>query len=596
MVLPVLPDPAMHSVYLWDPGDLARRYLPGVLPPALVHYVGPPAAYLRWGTRPGFLVPARIAYLAFGVLPGFLVTRYLFALVAVVPAYVLGKRLHGAPVGALAVVLVLSSPVVVTAWGTDFPDSAAVSYLLGGIACLAMPAAGRSARRWWALAAAALLSLAVWSLASTAVLVVVAVTVSAAVTTRHDGRRAAAGRLALLAAGAVVTTTVLAAGSWVVLGRFDFVVPSVQAVLFLATPAQAALWHSTNWRWAPNDAYLLVLPSVAAAWCVLAARRGAAPAAWTVGLTGAAQLVVAAAGQFAGHLQLLEEHYISSPLWAASTLGLALVLAELTRPLATLRTLRWAPAALVVGVALVSEAAPAVPAFGWLPWGALLAAAVVAAAVLAPRLRLRAPAGVAIAARSLGLATTVVASVLVLTVAPSPAQAQLPGTVFDPPTGYDHALGGSSTVAIEDYRLEAEVRRLVPNATYRGEQLVTCLAASSPPGTNQSGTGSGGTGRFGMQLIGLFHTSINALPSSCPDISAAAIAEIRARNVAQLVAMDPTGSHPTGFRPLDVGELLSRLAPLHPRLARFADLRSGSQMVQVAVVDFPAAAGPDHRP
>ena len=119
---PGLPDPTMHSVYLWDPSDLVRRYKPSVLSASLRHYIGPPAAYFRWGTRPGFLVPGRLAYLAFGPVRGFLALRYVLALIAIVPTYQLGKRCYGAPVGALGVCLVLASPVVITTWGTDFPE------------------------------------------------------------------------------------------------------------------------------------------------------------------------------------------------------------------------------------------------------------------------------------------------------------------------------------------------------------------------------------------------------------------------------------------------------------------------------------------
>ena len=40
------------------------------------------------------------------------------------------------------VVALLSSPVVITAWGTDYPNSAVVSYIAGAVACLAMPCSG----------------------------------------------------------------------------------------------------------------------------------------------------------------------------------------------------------------------------------------------------------------------------------------------------------------------------------------------------------------------------------------------------------------------------------------------------------------------
>jgi hypothetical protein len=51
-----------------------------------------------------------------------------------------------------------------------------------------------------------------------------------------------------------------------------------------------------------------------------------------------------------------------------------------------------------------------------------------------------------------------------------------------------------------------------------------------------------------------------------------------------------------GREGLDLPVLTQHLAPLHPRLARFANLHSGTQSVQVAVIDFPAAEGPQHHP
>lgn len=568
MAAPVLPDPAMHSVYLWDPGDLARRYAPPALPAHLRNYIGPPAAYFRWATRPGFLVPGRLAYLAFGTVPGFLVFRYVLALIATVPAYVLGKRSYGVGVGALAVCLVLASPVVVTAWGTDFPDSAAVSYMLGGLACLIMPAQRSAPRRRWQLAAAVLLTAGVWSLATTGLLVAVAVVVVGLQTAVRQGWGAALAALLALATGAVATTIALAVGSWLVLGRFDYVIPTIQAALFLATPAQTAVWHSTNWRWALGDAYLLVLPATCLAWAMLAVRRRIPSPAVTIGIIAAFQLAVAAAGQFGGRLQLLEEHYLSSPLWAASLLTLTFVIAELTRSLTRHRLARWLPAVSVIGVALLFEAAPPVPALGWLPWGVALAAAVVALAATVAFLPRR------LAATGTAATITILGAIMVLTVAPNPPAAALPGTVFDPPTGYQGALGGSSLTAVDDYRLEAAVRRVVPNATYQGEQLVDCLPHPSSLGT---------------QLIGLFHTSINVLPDPCATVGPLARAEIRSRNVAQLVAM-------TSNERLDVAALMQRLAQLHPRLVRFASLHSGTESVQVAVIDFPAAHGPQYHP
>jgi MFS family permease len=471
-------------------------------------------------------------------------------------------------VGALAVCLVLASPVVVTAWGADFPDSAAISYILGGLACLVMPTQRSAAKRRWQVAAAVLLTAAVWSLATTALLVAAAVVVVAVRTAVRRGLVAMLADLLWLAIGAVATTIALGVGSWLVLGRFDYVVPTIQAVLFLATPAQTALWRSTNWRWALGDAYLLVLPATCVAWAMLAVRRRVPSPAVAIGIIASLQLAVAAAGQFGGSMQLLEEHYLSSPLWAASLLSLTVVIAELTRALTAHPVARWLPAALVIGVALLSEAAPPVPAFGWLPWGAGLAALVVALAATVAWLPGRLP-GVGTAA-----AVAILGALMVLTVAPNPTSAKLPGTVFDPPTGYQGALGGSWRTAADDYRLEQAVRRLVPNATYQGEQLVDCFPSS---------------GLLEAQLIGLFHSSVNTLPGGCPNLGPAARAEIRSRNVAQLVVMTPNER-------LDVPVLMQHLAGLHPRLARFASLHSGTESVQVALIDFPAADGRQYHP
>src|ERR1700730_2465366 len=154
-----LNDPAMNTTFIIAPHDIFFRYAA----------VFEPTERLREGARVGFLVPGRIAYLLFGGVPGFVVFRYVLALVAVVPAYLLLRRLYSRVAGVIGVIVILSCPVIILAWGTDFPDSAAVSYLIGGLACLAMPSARH--RIGWLIGAAVLLTLAVWALASSAPLV-----------------------------------------------------------------------------------------------------------------------------------------------------------------------------------------------------------------------------------------------------------------------------------------------------------------------------------------------------------------------------------------------------------------------------------------
>ena len=112
MAPPDLNDPAMHTTFIVDPQDIFLRYAA----------VFQPTERLREGARVGFLIPGRIAYLLFGGVPGFVVFRYVLALIAVVPTYLLLKRLYSSVAGVIGVIIILSCPVIILAWGTDFPE------------------------------------------------------------------------------------------------------------------------------------------------------------------------------------------------------------------------------------------------------------------------------------------------------------------------------------------------------------------------------------------------------------------------------------------------------------------------------------------
>jgi Dolichyl-phosphate-mannose-protein mannosyltransferase len=548
-----LPDPAMHTIYIIDPRQVFARYTA----------IYEPTARLRESTRVGFLVPARLAYLAFGPAGGFFVMRYVLALIAVAPVYLMLRRLYGPPAGVAGVLVLLSSPVLVTAWGTDYPDSAVVSYAAGALACLAMPCSARW-RRGWLAGAGVLLTLAVWSHGVAVPLVGATMVAYLAVRMIRD-RAGLLGDVVLLAGVAAAVTALLIAASAVLIGHANFIATTWQAYRYLSQPSQVVQWHSSNWRWAPYVAYLLVPPAVLAGFAAATARRGRAVATpvLQVGVMFAAQLVVYVGLQFFGTVQTLEEHYFSSTLWAAVCLAFAITVAELARPLSDRPVARWLPAAVLLAVPLCYEADPHVPAFGWAPLGAILAAAVIAAAVAARWCaRITRP---LVAAVGLGAALVAFAGAsLVLTAAPIPAHRTLPGTVFDPPPAYASALGGGWATYLDSYRIAAALPLFAGPAAYPGEQILTWWPISD-----------GSPSPF-TEYAGMYHGKFNTLPSNPPDLTPAGRAMLRARRPAEVLLYDTsTASFPTALR---------NLSHFEPTLVRTAVLRSGSLVLHVWLI------------
>lgn len=147
-----------------------------------------------------------------------------------------------------------------------------------------------------------------------------------------------------------------------------------------------------------------------------------------VGLAGTLQLAALVYLQFFGNFEALEFYFYSSTLWSSVNIMLALIVAEFAwslfsvgvaerrdlssaeRPFAALarqatRIGVAVPALLVLGVSLVYESDPHLPAMTWHSWGAALAALLVASAVLGRMAiesmrradgRLHAPAGLAL--------------------------------------------------------------------------------------------------------------------------------------------------------------------------------------------------------
>lgn len=155
------------------------------------------------------------------------------------------KKLYGRGAGFVGIAVVMSSPVVITAWGTDYPDSAAVSYLSGGLAALALSFEGSRWRRGWLLLAAGVLTMAVWSSGVSAPLVVVLFVVYVGLRLLR-ARPALSIDVAVLLTSAMAVTGLLAVGSTLPFGQFDFITPTVCSALYLYTPVEEAKWHSSS--------------------------------------------------------------------------------------------------------------------------------------------------------------------------------------------------------------------------------------------------------------------------------------------------------------------------------------------------------------
>jgi hypothetical protein len=553
MAEPNLPDPAMHTIYIVDPRDVFVRFATAYASDAR----------LRESARVGFLVPARIAYLVFGAVPGFFATRYLFALIAVVPTYVLLRRLYSSAAGVVGILVIMSSPVFITAWGTDYPDSAVVSYMAGALACLAMPG-GQKERRFWIVGASLLLTCAVWA-HSVAVPLVAATLVIYLVVRFVRSRDGFVFDLCLMGGVALLTTGALGVASEILFGRFNFITTTWDAFRFLGTPAQVASWHAKGWRWVTWLPYLLVPPAVFVAFVVVFARRlrRIPTAQLMVGLACGAQIAVFAYLQFFGTVETLEEHYFSSTLWASVCLALAFIVVEVSRPLVGLsRFAGWIVVGLAVAVPLVYEAAPRESPFLWVGVGLGLAAVFVAGAVIARVGSSSTSRVIMLSSVAIGV-VAMLGSSLYLTADPVLRDPDL-NWVKDPAPSYFDALGTGAGDLVDDYRIAAQLPGFVGNATYNGEQLLMWWPPSEVVALDD--------------LVGMYHFSFNTLPSAPPNLTEQDVAMLESRRPAELLLLDTSDIGPANA--------LASLARFDPVLLRHTALRSGNAVAYVWLINL----------
>lgn len=575
MVRPQMIDPYFYGAYAQQGGDLVQRF--GI------------EGYF-W-VRVGFILPAHAFATAFGPTAGFYAFRYALAVLAVGSAYLLMRRLHGHAAGAVAGAVILASPVVWCAWGTDYPDSAVVAYLTAASACLAMPSSGPRRRLGWAVAGGALLGLAVHSH-------LIAVPVAAglgagwflAFAWRATGKELA--QLALQTAGVVAAaaavTGALMVASSLVLRSGNIISPTLRAVSGFSTPEQQALWHSTGAAWMFRDTYLFVLPTVVLGWLVLVARaprrrRGAAGAADAAGATGATVaerhrpvsrsetavvLGTALAGLAAGVMQFvratatLEFFLYSSMLWSGVCLTTAAVVVRLVlrAPRARQRHLVFAAVAVLAVAAALSWPVD-MPIFAMTPVGWVLMGVAVGACLLARAFALT-PRGTA-----LSLAVVLVAT-FALTVGKLTDLPPFPGQVPFPTARYDDVLASDGSLELSDYRVVAQVPRIAPQARHDGDELLVW----TPPGQPE------------VVAMAAAQYLLRTFASDLPAVTQGHVDQLRQRRPGHLLLL---GATDVGF-----AEAVAALEPfdLDAELLRRETVRSGASVLHVWVVRLGAFA------
>ena len=447
---PDMVDPYLHTAVIEHGRDLAQRFGVGD----------------RQLTRAGFTVPGRLTNAAFGDLGGYYAWRYLLVLVAIVPAYLLFARLRGRPAGAVAVVAVIGSPVVVQAWSTDYPMSSAISYLIAGYCCLVMPADVRRHRIAWVGLGGAFLGLAVYSHVVALPLVAIAVLAWTAYTLALERGNALYELGALLVAAAVVSGG-LSLLSSALFGAPDLWSPTWRAFSDLRSAQSVALYHSTNWRWILDAPHLLVPALVALMWSALALRRhnGFRAQERFFAALLASQVILSIYLQFFREQWVLEFHYYFSLLWPPVVLVATSTVCELSRALLRdLRWRRWLPAGLVIGIPLVLATLHIRVSFRFVVASVTIGLAIAGIAALA-RLDAR--------GRSAAAVAGFLVVMYLVTVAQSPAKSPpRRGQAALPKPHYELVFGHPSTHERDLYLAASDLNDIVPAPSESGVPLL----------------------------------------------------------------------------------------------------------------------------
>lgn len=540
---PTMIDPYLHTAIIQHGRDLLERS----------------GTTSRQFARAGFVVPGRLFDAAFGDIGGYLAFRYVLALIALVPAYLLFRRLGGRAAGAVAAAAVLANPVLLQAWGSDYPDSSAVSYLTAGTCCLVMPAGSARRRAGWVVAGGVGLTLALHSQFVCLPLIGALVAVHGVAVGRHSIRTALV-HLALLAGTAVLVTAVLIGLANLLFGQGDILQPTWAAFHSLRTPQSVRTWHSSTNRWALGDPYLLVPPTVVLSWAVLSLRRRPPAAEITVGLAAALQILAYYYLQFGSTTWTLENYFFLSMLWPAVVLLGAFVVVRVARPV--LARPRWAwlipTAVLLCPLGLHPLAGRLTFRIGWIALALLvgLLATAVVIRLTGPRLP---------AAGALAGAVLLVAGTYVLLTGADGQVTYRPGQVHYPAPHYADVIATPYQRQLDDYSVASQLHRMVPGPARPGVPLL--LWRAPDPGSHAMDIA---TAQYGW--------APNTLSGKLPEITASDARRIRQRHPDYLVLLARTEA------PFTPAVAALRGDGFRPAITAAAALHHGAVTVFVRVV------------
>jgi 4-amino-4-deoxy-L-arabinose transferase-like glycosyltransferase len=541
-------DPFFYGAYALDGPDLLQRFGTG-------NYFWP---------RVGFILPDRLFVTLFGPLGGFFTFRYVLALVATIPVYILFRQVLGRWAAWLAVLVILTAPVILSAWGTDYPDSSAVSYLMAGAACLFIRSRTPRTQWIWTVAAGVLLGLAVNSQV-VAGFTVVGVLTGRVVSGWADGRSRIIAELRSVLIGAVAVTAILVVCTGLTMGQWDIFRPTADAILQYRQPAQIALFHSSTWRWLIDDIYVFVPPALVAAWLITAwpvvDRTDISRAELGFATAACVTFVLHLLAQFVAKNWTLEYYLYTSMLWATVCPLLVFSVLSAARsgdPACRRRGGLVLATAALVGLPLLARlfrdqlqldfrvalALVAVPSLGALigRYGGRRAAARVAAVAC-------------------------VAGAATLLVVGLPEKATIfPGQVSYYTPDYGTALFGDGSAAVDEYAVFASLHQVVPTST----QVPGGLAMWWPANASRLVTVPS------AQYLWI----LEALPAEMPDLNEATKTALYIRNPRLLLLLSDTGTE------FDVAETALKQGGFAPTTLREATLRSGPDVLHVRVLEL----------